>query len=195
VLGYKGKIDIEYAVTRPATHSTNPRPKAAEVAVAFWDHLVDALGAGPDHGAFDRPAATLRGIHGDLVTARIDVDCRIPPGFDVAGFTARLRDRLDGGELTVVRSVPAVRAPRTNPVARAVSAAIRRHGGTPRPTLKTGTSDMNTVSERWGAVPVAAYGPGDGSLDHGDDEHIEIAEYLRGIDVLATALDELTAAP
>jgi [amino group carrier protein]-lysine/ornithine hydrolase len=38
---------------------------------------------------------------------------------------------------------------------------------------------------------MAAYGPGDSSLDHGSDERIGIDEYLRGVAVLATALDEL----
>jgi LysW-gamma-L-lysine carboxypeptidase len=192
VLGYKGKIDIEYRVNRPATHSTNPTAKAGEVAVAFWTDLLAALGPERDHGAFGLPAATLRGIHGDLIEARIDVDCRIPVGFDADGFAARLRELVDGGELTIVRHVPAVRVARSDPVVREISAAIRRHGGTPRPTLKTGTSDMNTVSRRWD-VPMAAYGPGDGSLDHGDDEYIEIAEYLRAIDVLTTTLTGLAA--
>jgi [amino group carrier protein]-lysine/ornithine hydrolase len=190
VLGYKGKIDLEYWVERPATHSTNPQYKAGEAAVAFWQDLLEALGAERDHGAFGLPAATLRSVTGDLVTGHLDVDCRIPPGFDVAGFVARLRDRSGDGELKMIRAIPAARTSRSDPVVRSVSAAIREHGGDPRPTLKTGTSDMNTVSERW-TVPMAAYGPGNGSLDHSDDEHIEIAEFLRGIDVLATAIDQL----
>ncbi|MQA94600.1 MAG: M20/M25/M40 family metallo-hydrolase [Streptosporangiales bacterium] len=193
VLGYKGKIDLRYTVSRPATHSTNPAAKASEVAAEFWRDLQEALGPERDHAAFGSPAATLRGIEGDLVRATLDVDCRVPVGYDPAALEARLRQRLNGGELTVVRHVPAARVPRTDLVVRELSAAIRAHGGVPRPTLKTGTSDMNTVSERW-SVPMAAYGPGDGSLDHGDDEHIEIAEYLRGIDVLRTALDGLAAA-
>ena len=49
---------------------------------------------------------------------------------------------------------------------------------------------MNTVGEVW-EVPMAAYGPGDSRLDHADDEHILIDEYLRGIAVLTAALDEL----
>ena len=36
-----------------------------------------------------------------------------------------------------------------------------------------------------------AYGPGDSSLDHTPDEHIEIKEFLQGIDVLARALETL----
>lgn len=190
VLGYKGKIDLEYWVERPATHSTNPQHKAGEAAVAFWQGLLAALGPERDHGAFGLPAATLRSITGDLVTGRLDVDCRIPPGFDVDAFVARLRKLSVDGELKVIRAIPAARTTRSDPVARSLSAAIREHGGDPRPTLKTGTSDMNTVSERW-TVPMAAYGPGNGSLDHSDDEHIEISEYLRGIDILTSALDQL----
>jgi [amino group carrier protein]-lysine/ornithine hydrolase len=49
---------------------------------------------------------------------------------------------------------------------------------------------MNTVRERW-PVPMAAYGPGDSSLDHESDERILIGEYLQGVEVLVTALDEL----
>jgi LysW-gamma-L-lysine carboxypeptidase len=190
VLGYKGKLDLTYRVTRPSTHSTNPAPKATEVAVEFWHRLLAALGPDRDHGAFHRPAATLRAVSGDPTDALLDVDCRLPPGYDVDAFTTALRAAAVDGDLTIVRTIPAARADRSNPVARALSAAIRQHGGTPRPTLKTGTSDMNTVSERW-TVPMAAYGPGDSSLDHGDDEHLDLTEYLRATAILTTTLDEL----
>ncbi len=190
VLGYKGKIDLEYWAARPATHSTNPLSKAGESVVEFWQNLQEALGPERDHGAFGRPAATLRSISGNLVTGHIDVDCRIPPGYDVPAFVERLQEFVGDGELKVTRSIPAARTTRTDPVVRALTAAIRMHGGEPRPTLKTGTSDMNTVSERW-TVPMAAYGPGDGSLDHSDDEYIEISDFLRGIAILTSALDEM----
>ncbi|MBC6461397.1 M20/M25/M40 family metallo-hydrolase [Actinomadura sp. HBU206391] len=194
VLGYRGKVDLEYRVQRPSTHSTNPMRKASEVAVDFWRDLLAALGPELDHAAFGLPAATLRAIRADVLEAWLDVDCRIPPDFDVPAFVAALRAAAGTGELNVVRHTPAVRVSRADPVVRALSAAIRRQGGTPRPLLKTGTSDMNTVSGRW-RTPMAAYGPGDSSLDHGDDESIDIAEYLRGVEVLATALDELAAGP
>ena len=38
---------------------------------------------------------------------------------------------------------------------------------------------------------MATYGPGDSSLDHADNEHILLADYLAGIRVLTGALDEL----
>ncbi|MGA8117051.1 MAG: M20/M25/M40 family metallo-hydrolase [Actinocatenispora sp.] len=194
VLGYKGKIDVRYTVDRPPTHSTNPRRKASEVAVDFWRALLAALGPDLDHGSFQRPAATLRGIEADVLRATLDVDCRVPPGFDLDRFATALHAAAGDGELDIVRYIPAVRHGRGNPAARSLSASIRRHGGTPRPTLKTGTSDMNTVTERW-SVPAAAYGPGDSSLDHGDDERISVDEFLRGVTVLAGALDELADEP
>jgi LysW-gamma-L-lysine carboxypeptidase len=190
VLGYKGKLDLTYRVRRGPTHSTNPVPKASEVAVAFWHHLLAALGPERDHGTFHRPAATLRGIRADPEQALLDVDCRTPPGFDQAAFMAALSSFTDDGDLTLVRAVPAVRADRANPVARSLSAAIRRQGGTPRPVLKTGTSDMNTVARVW-RMPMAGYGPGDSKLDHSDGEAIDISEFLRGVAVLGDALGDL----
>jgi [amino group carrier protein]-lysine/ornithine hydrolase len=190
VLGYKGKLDIEYRVERPSTHSTNPAAKAGELAVAFWLALLEQLGPERDHARFGHPAATLRAVEGDMVAASLTVDCRLPPGFDRDRFLAVLQERAGDGTLRVLHQVPAVRVERGNPVARSLSAAIRRHGGRPRPLLKTGTADMNLVAASW-PVPMAAYGPGDSSLDHADDEHVRLDEYLAAVAVLATALDEL----
>src|SRR2546423_2046804 len=61
-LGYKGKVDVVYRVSRPATHPTNPAPKATEIAAAFWSDgqpLVEGWDRRGDdrrhgHAAFDR---------------------------------------------------------------------------------------------------------------------------------------------
>jgi LysW-gamma-L-lysine carboxypeptidase len=47
---------------------------------------------------------------------------------------------------------------------------------------------MNVVGPAWGC-PIVAYGPGDAAMDHTPDEHIEIEEFRRGVDVLAQALE------
>jgi LysW-gamma-L-lysine carboxypeptidase len=189
VLGYKGQLLLAYRVVRPAAHPSGPGEKAAEVAIAFWAGLQETLGPDRGHG-FERLAATLLAITGDMTQASLDVDVRLPPGLDVERLLAGLRTQARGGELRVVSQVPPVLSARGNRAARSLSAGIRRRGGTPRPTAKTGTSDMNTVAPHWD-VPMAAYGPGDSRLDHSDDEHIELDEYLRAIDVLSLALDEL----
>ena len=88
---------------------------------------------------------------------------------------------------------PAVRVPKNTPVARAFIRSIRQHGGNPRFVVKTGTSDLNVVSEKWDC-PMLAYGPGDSLLDHTPHEHINIHEYQSAIEVLTTVLDELSGA-
>ncbi|WP_279581089.1 M20/M25/M40 family metallo-hydrolase [Fodinicola feengrottensis] len=131
VLGYKGKIDLTYRIEQEPTHSTNPQAKASELAVLFWQRLLTTLGPELDHGSFQKPAATLRAITATPELAELDVDCRVPPGFDFDSFSAALQGFAGPGELNIIRYIPAARAPRGNPVARSLSAAIRREGGTP----------------------------------------------------------------
>ncbi|WCN02048.1 M20/M25/M40 family metallo-hydrolase [Streptomyces sp. M92] len=194
VLGYKGKLDLRYTVKRPATHPSNPAPKASELAAACWQALVELLGPDMDHGVFDQPGATLCRLNGDLTTATADLSVRTPPEFDVDGFVSELRARLSAGDLEVLNSVAACRVGRADPAVRALVSGIRRLHARPRLVVKTATSDMNTLAEAWD-VPMATYGPGDSSLDHADDEHIVLSDYQRGIDVLTTAISELAHLP
>jgi len=80
---------------------------------------------------------------------------------------------------------------KSNALVRALLAAIRDGGGKPRFVVKTGTCDMNVLGAAWPETPMAAYGPGDSALDHTPDEHLELGEYLRAIDVLTHALSSL----
>lgn len=194
VLGYKGKLDLRYTVKCPATHPSSPEPKASELAVACWNTLTDLLGPDASHDVFDQPGATLCQLNGDLTTATADLSIRIPPGFDVEELVRNLRERLPAGTLEVRNSVTACRVGRADPVVRALVTGIRQLHAQPRLKVKTATSDMNTLAEVWD-IPMATYGPGDSSLDHSDDEHIVLSEYLRGIDVLTNAITELTHLP
>jgi LysW-gamma-L-lysine carboxypeptidase len=194
VLGYKGKLDLRYTVKCPATHPSNPTPKASELAVACWAALIDLLGPDTGHDVFAQPGATLCQLNADLTSATADLSVRTPPGFDVDGLVRRLRDRLPAGNLEVLNSVAACRVGRADPAVRALVSGIRRLHAQPRLVVKTATSDMNTLAEVWD-TPMATYGPGDSSLDHADNEHIVLSDYLRGIDVLSIAISELAHLP
>jgi LysW-gamma-L-lysine carboxypeptidase len=193
VLGYKGKLDLRYEVTTPATHPSNPAPKASELAVQSWATLCDLLPPEASHTSFDVPAATLVSVAGDLTSAEMVFSVRTPPGFDGAAFVNALRERLPAGRLTVVNEVPACRTDRRDPIVRALFAGINQLQGRSRALVKTATSDMNTLAEVWD-VPMATYGPGDSALDHSDDEHLVLADYQRGIAVLTAALLEFADA-
>jgi len=73
-----------------------------------------------------------------------------------------------------------------NPVVRALRKAVRNHYGTPRLFVKSGTADFNHAAA-WNC-PLAAYGPGDSSLDHGMEEHVSVKDYLKSIDILEAAV-------
>ncbi|MEU5422900.1 M20/M25/M40 family metallo-hydrolase [Streptomyces sp. NPDC001407] len=192
VLGYKGKLDLRYEVECEATHPSNPLPKATELAAGAWATLLELLGPDAGHGSFDQPGPTLVSINGDLTTATAEFSIRIPPGFDHHKLVHRLTEAVPEGRITVVNTVEACRVGRTDPVVRALTAGIRQQGAKPSMKVKTATSDMNTLAEVWD-VPMATYGPGDSKLDHADDEHVVLSDYLGGIEVLSAALRELGA--
>ena len=49
---------------------------------------------------------------------------------------------------------------------------------------------MNVIGPRW-KRPIVAYGPGDSSLDHTPEEHLDLEEYLAAIRVLERVLERL----
>lgn len=220
-LGYKGRLLLRLVAERDNAHSSRDEPTAAAVAVEGWQQVLRFVAqdaAHVDAGAVDagRTVASdgIRGRGGgasslfdalqvslqditstnDGLTQRCEatIGFRLPPRWppdELARallelpFPDGVRARTAGGET-------AYRADNRSELARAFRVAIRAGGGRPRPKLKTGTSDMNVVAKRW-SVPMLAYGPGDASLDHTPDERIEVAEYLRSVEVLRHALELL----
>jgi LysW-gamma-L-lysine carboxypeptidase len=189
-------LGVGYWVTQPSGHSAGPHPSPAEMAVAFWNSLKsyeEAHNAGV-RGRFDALHASLRGFQtfGDGLEdgAFMDIGIRLPPGFRVELLKRRLR--IWGGEARIVleSSYPPYVADKNTSLIRALLKAIRAQGGKPRFKLKTGTADMNTLGTAWDC-PVAAYGPGDSTLDHTPQEHVEIEELRRGVDVVARAIEIL----
>lgn len=193
VIGYKGILRVRYQVSRPPHHTSGPGENAVQVAAALWEEIRELLPRSPGEGDFDRAVPALVRLNGDCEAASAEIVCRTPPRFSPAGVLGVLSSRLGAGSVTVIEDVPAVRTRRTDPVVRALSAAVRRHAGAPVTKVKLGTSDMNVVVPCWD-LPVAAYGPGDSHLDHTADEHIDLREYLLAIDVLTTALPEIARA-
>ncbi len=193
VIGYKGILRLAVDIARPGSHTSSPGPRAVEVAAEYWEAVRRRLAADPAaQTAFDRAIPALVALNGDLLRARVEMSCRIPVGFDRNGFVSWLGELAGSDSLSVIESLPAVRTPRTDPVVAALRAGIRQHAGLPSSKVKLGTSDMNVVGPVWN-VPIAAYGPGDSRLDHTDEEHLDLAEYMTAIDVLTTAIEELAA--
>lgn len=202
-LGYKGRLLVEAMFEKAMAHSAGPGGSACDAAHAWWGaalravHVAAPQGASSGGGVFDSVQASIREMRssGDGLrdTATLRAGFRLPLSLAPKELEALLRD-VPGGpqQIGFAGHTPAFRAARDNPAAAALSGAIRSMGASPRPLVKTGTADMNIVGPRWGC-PIAAYGPGDSALDHTPDERIEIAEFLRAIRTLESALPDLGA--
>lgn len=196
-VGYKGRLLLKYRLTRKVGHSAGRGRNAIEEAVAFWNHIVaraDAHNA-DRHRMFEQLTPSLRRLDTDddgfKQTVTMTVGLRLPPAMDVDALQAELMAAAGDAEVRFYGHEVAFRASRSTPLARAFLRGIRAMGGDPRFQVKSGTSDMNVVGPAWGC-PILAYGPGDSSLDHTPDEHLDLDEYHRAIAVLSRVLESLS---
>lgn len=199
VLGYKGSMQLRYDLEQSNAHGAGQQLPAPQIAVGVWNSIVARCSPYNEgvSGAFDRVDPTLRGFasesDGLMQRARLDMNIRIPPSVKPDDLWERLDAEIPAGKLSLLESpVPAYRCEKNTPLVRSLLAGVRAAGGAPRFKVKTGTADMNVVGPVW-KCQMAAYGPGDSSLDHTPVEHISLTEYCRAIKSLASALGELAA--
>lgn len=192
-LGYKGRLITDYSYRRPVSHTARPEPNAIEAAVAYWN-AVQAFCAHYNEDrerAFDQLFPSLRTLNassdGFYETSEMSLGFRLSPDMTPDMLKEQLLTLANGATLSFRGEEFTYRAEKNTPLTRLFNNAIRDCGGTPGYVYKTGTSDMNIVGPVW-KCPVVAYGPGDSTLDHTPEEHIEIAEYERAVNVLANVL-------
>ncbi len=195
-LGYKGQLILDWSFCTPVTHSASPVPTSAERAVGFWlqvQQYVRSENAGRN-GVFDRLDVSLRELNtyrvGEFDRAEMRLGFRLPPGADPYQLETRLLEMVDGADVRFMAHEFAFVAKKNTPLARAMLRSVRSCDGRPRFVFKTGTSDMNVVGPVW-QCPIATYGPGDSRLDHTSEEHIDLDEFQRSVDVLRLALRDL----
>ncbi|MGN9791792.1 M20/M25/M40 family metallo-hydrolase [Streptomyces sp. OZ13] len=195
-LGYFGLFKLEVTASVPSGHS------AGMDAVSAPDHLIGALG---------EIRASVLAQAPDALSAVIDITCatgreqnratgilnfRVPPTADLEALrTAALGHVREGVEIEVLRATPGYAGSRSGPLVKAFTRAFADAGIRPRFVVKKGTSDMNTLATTWHDVPMVAYGPGDSSLDHTDEERIGGMEYRTARSLLADAVNRWFALP
>jgi len=192
-LGYKGRVLVDYELVKPMAHTASAAKAATEVAVEFWNRIAAYTTEynRDKKGIVDKLDPSLRYIHSDddgfsdRVMMRIGM--RVPIGLTIKQVEQQIDQFGNGGQVSFSSEEEAFRADKNNALVRAFLGAIREVGGKPAFALKTGTADMNIVGPAWGC-PIVAYGPGDSALDHTPNEHLDLAEYERAIDVLARVL-------
>lgn len=195
-LGYKGRVLVDYEIAKGMTHTASTTRAAVEDAVTFWNRVAAfAADFNRDKSrVFDQLDPSLRALNSsddgftDHATMRIGV--RVPVGLTIDQVEQTIAQYANGARVTFSSKEPPFRADKNNALVRAFLTAIRGAGGSPAFTVKTGTADMNIAGPAW-KCPIVAYGPGDSALDHTPNEHLDLAEYERAIDVLARVLTTL----
>lgn len=198
-LGYKGILVIRAHSGRSLSHTAGPECSAADNAVRWWNgvqSLCEQHNITRDR-VFDTIQYTIRELDsssdGLQEQATMRIALRLPIGVDPDAMFSQLQALApDGVCLEMLSAERAHATDRNDPVVRAISRGVRSIGGVPRPKLKTGTADLNVVAPVWNC-PIAAYGPGDSSLDHTPDERLGLDEYHRSIRVLTSAIKSLSA--
>ncbi|MGI8643878.1 MAG: [LysW]-lysine hydrolase [Thermomicrobiales bacterium] len=192
-LGYRGTLSLQYTLRRDSRHTAGPGGSVGEEAIAFWQRTtedIDRMNLGVA-GDFGRIGYSLRAFNtaGDGLSdiARLSIGLRLPPGREVEELVDQQRELAGEAEIAVDGYQLAYRTDKRSRLVPPFLRAIRAEGGTPRFTLKLGTSDMTVVGPVWGC-PIVAYGPGDASLDHTPDERIVLDDYLRAVRVLENVL-------
>ncbi|MEM1186746.1 MAG: M20/M25/M40 family metallo-hydrolase [Planctomycetota bacterium] len=196
-LGYKGRLVVHAKCVRSMAHTAGPDGSARDLLMSWWGRVLSrVVHANEDAaGAFDSVQATAHewGDDGawDRDGAWLRAGFRLPPRMTPEAW----RELVDGEstdelELEWRGGERAHRVSRSDPVVAALSEAIRSEGARPRHKVKTGTADFNVVGPVWGC-PIAAYGPGDSSLDHTPDERLSVTEFLKSVSVLERALGSL----
>ena len=195
-LGYKGQLILDWSFCTSLTHSASQVSTSAERAVDFWlqaQQYVQSENAGRN-GLFDRLDVSLRELNTyqgrEFDRAEMRLGFRLPPGTDPHQLEMRLREMVDGADARFMAHEFAYVAKKNTPLARAMLRSVRSCDGRPRFVYKTGTSDMNVVGPVW-QCPIATYGPGDSRLDHTSEEHIDLDEFQRSVDVLRLVLRDL----
>jgi LysW-gamma-L-lysine carboxypeptidase len=196
-LGYKGSAWANVIIKRGQVHTASGEVTAAEEVVEIWLKIkayVDSFNADKQK-VFDKLLLTLRGMDSDSNDfeqwAKLKVGIRLPVEVSPEDWYVKLNEIADGANVEPTGfAVPAWGCEKNTQLVRSFLSGIRSQGGEPRFVNKTGTADLNIVAPVW-KCPAVVYGPGDSSLDHTPNEHIDLEEYAKAVDVLSAALVKL----
>jgi [amino group carrier protein]-lysine/ornithine hydrolase len=204
-IGYKGSIKLRIICRTAGGHSSSPwlSPNSIEEGIEFWKTIKRSILTEEDSSSrFSAITGSLTSIragnHSNTIPSEceMDVDIRIPPGTSPLGIGDRIeklggsyRQRKDVMIQIVVTSHTQPHLEDASSLGvRVFRSAIRNALGSDVALVKkTGTSDMNSLAATH-RIPMVAYGPGDSSLDHTDDEHVSFDDYLASIEVYSRAI-------
>lgn len=202
-IGYKGQIQLKVNITTETGHASTPwfYDNALEKAYELWE-LIRSQSSYPSLDPSVSPykavtACLVRLVGGEATSVipfevEMNLDIRIPIQFSTSVVNEQLSKIItkyqEANPKIVVKhqvmdTVEPFEVTKSSPLVHVMASSVRKVLGKPATLLhKTGTGDMNILGTHMN-LPIVTYGPGDSHLDHTLDEHIEIEEYLKAIEV------------
>ncbi|CAH1203699.1 Acetylglutamate kinase [Paenibacillus plantiphilus] len=189
-LGYYGLFKLQITIHRAQEHT------AAKDSISVIDELYRVV---------EDIRLRVRVVDPQSLSALIDIAHRNEGGYltvtgtlnfrvsPAAGHDYRSKIDLafgDGVTVEILRDTPGFANPRSDSLVKAFVRSFAKQGKTIHYIKKRGTSDMNTLATTWNNVPMVAYGPGDSSLDHTNDEYLHNKEVESSRTILKEAVAE-----
>ncbi|MEM2099337.1 MAG: M20/M25/M40 family metallo-hydrolase [Candidatus Bathyarchaeia archaeon] len=209
-IGYKGSLHLKITCKTETGHSSSPwfYENALEKGFDLWQQIKNAYPpVEKQESPFHAVTACLVKLVGGKGNSKVPSECemrvdiRVPPQFTVAQvfsiFQNVIRQWQEANpkvrvKVVVVDQNEAFEVDKNSLLVKAMSYAIRKVTQKPATLLrKTGTGDMNILGRAMN-IPIVTYGPGNSHLDHTKDEHIDIREYLAGIEVYKETILKLS---
>ncbi|WP_028546547.1 M20/M25/M40 family metallo-hydrolase [Paenibacillus taiwanensis] len=189
-LGYYGLFKLRITIQRAQEHT------AAKDTISVIDELYQVAA---------EIRQRVRDIDAQSLSSLIDINFEQVKGFLTVTAILNFRvspaagngyaDQLDltfKKEVTieVLRATPGYANARSGSLVKAFVRSFAKRGKSIHYLKKRGTSDMNTLATTWSTVPMVAYGPGDSSLDHTNDEYLHYEEAAATRSILKDAVTE-----
>jgi LysW-gamma-L-lysine carboxypeptidase len=209
-IGYKGNLHLKITFKTETGHSSSPwfYENALEEAFDLWQHIKATYpSVEQQESPFRAVTACLVKMKGGKGSSKVPsesemhVDIRVPPQLTArqvfSVFNNVIKQWQDANpkvhvKVAITDQNEAFEVAKNSLLVRSVSFAIRKVLNKQAMLLrKTGTGDMNILG-RFMNIPIVTYGPGDSHLDHTKDEHIDVREYLQGIEVYKEAILKLS---
>jgi LysW-gamma-L-lysine carboxypeptidase len=210
-IGYKGNLRLKLTCETYTGHSSAPwlYENAIEKAFELWQQIENTYPpVEKQESPYHAVTACLIKLSGGKEIPKVpskcemQIDLRVPPQFTSAQVFKEAENVIKqyqaaNPKVSVKVAIKDSNEPfevnKNSPLVRAMSYSIRKVQNKPATLLrKTGTGDMNILGRAMN-MPIVTYGPGDSHLDHTKDEHIEIGEYLTGIQVYKETILKLIA--
>lgn len=208
VIGYKGSLKLQVTFQTNGGHSAAPwlSRNSIEEAFELWKELKQSILQNDSTQKFNVLTGCITSAHaGESENsipkkATLSIDIRTPPEIKtrqvmqkIANFAKRYERDHEGvhADVEFIDQCPGYAGASNSIAVQAFRWAIKNSiGGRVELLKKTGTSDMNLFAQA-NRIPMIAYGPGDSTLDHTENERIHIQEYLDSIEVFAKAIDKV----